>query len=454
MADIKSKLPSDFFDYMKNTLRQDYDEYEALIDEEAFRGLRVNRLKVSDDELKKLLKIDMNKTPFCDNGYYIDNSISGLGNNPLHHAGAFYLQEPSAMSAVTALDVRSDDFVLDLCAAPGGKSTQIAEKLSNEGLLVSNEIVAQRARILASNIERLGITNAVVTNSSSDVLCSELSGFFDKVLVDAPCSGEGMLRREENAVKEWQLSNHEMCKIRTESILDNAAMALKIGGILVYSTCTLSAEENEQTIAEFVKRHPEFELEEISTPFGRKAYNWLCDNEDIEKARRILYMDGGEGHFVARLKKNALSDEFCYVDLYKNADKIPIAEQFLSDNFIMSDELHRLHLINDNVYIYPENCPVLNKIRIVKCGVLAGKIIKNRFEPAHDLYISRNSTQVKNIVDFDVDSSEILKFLHGDVIPCDKKGYVAVAVNGIITGFGKASGGQLKNHYPKGLRIL
>lgn len=446
-------LPDDFFEYMKSTLNEDYDEYIENFVKEPFRGLRVNTIKCkNDDEMFAKMRIKYKKTPFCEHGYYIENSVSGIGNHPFHHAGAFYLQEPSAMSAVTALGVSHGDKVLDLCAAPGGKSTQIAAALDGTGLLVSNEIVNGRAKILCSNLERMGVTNAIVTNSRPDVLCDELCGFFDKVLVDAPCSGEGMIRREQAAVDEWKSDNHEMCAERSAKILDSAANAVRPGGVLVYSTCTLSAEENEQTIVSFIQRHPEFLLDEIEAKFGRPAYKDKCDNADIVKARRILYQDGGEGHFVARLKKSEDVPDECVADIVKNYDKSPIFNDFYKQNF--TDEPECVHVFKDSVYLYPKITPIFKKTNIMRIGVFAGNIMKNRFEPSHGLYTSRKFELHKNIIDLDCDDDKIKSFLHGDVIECDKKGYSAVAVNGMVLGFGKASNGVLKNHYPKGLRIL
>lgn len=449
---LSSKLPNEFFNNMKAVLGNDYDEYIAQLDNEPYRGLRVNTLKCDDDKLKRLLGTMMTKTPFCEHGYYISNNISGLGNHPLHHAGAFYLQEPSAMSAVTALDVHKGDKVLDLCAAPGGKSTQIAADLCGEGMLVANEIVSGRAKILASNLERMGVRNAVITNARPDVICDELQGWFDRVLVDAPCSGEGMLRREASAVSEWRLENHEICADRSAKILDSAAMALKPGGIMVYSTCTLSAEENERTVDEFLNRHPEFSLVDITAKFGRAAYPRLCGREDINKARRISYSDGGEGHFVAKLQRKADFEQSCCVAEVTEYDKCALLDEFLRE--YTNYETDRYKTVGDKVYILPEIMPIMRKTRTIRAGIEAGEVKKNRFLPSHGLYMASEPKMHKNLLDFDCDSEDIRRFLHGEVIGCDFSGYVAVAVNGIVVGFGKASLGQLKNHYPKGLRTL
>lgn len=436
---------------MKSTLGEDYDEYIRCFDNEPFRGLRVNTLKCDDSLLLDKLHISMKKTPFYSHGYYIENSVGGLGNHPFHHAGAFYLQEPSAMSAVTALQVSPGDKVLDLCAAPGGKSTQIAAQLCGEGLLVSNEIVASRAKILCSNLERMGVKNAVVTNDRPDAIAEELCGFFDKVLVDAPCSGEGMIRREPAAVSEWRLESHDECAARDEKILDSAAKCVKNGGVLVFSTCTLSPQENEQTVARFLHRHPEFQLDDIAAQFGRAAYSRVCDEPDIVKARRIIYPDGGEGHFVARMVKIS-ADTQSAADIAVYNDKNPLFEQFMNEHFNVSYD--NIKTVKNSVYIMPEFMPVLNKIHVLRAGIFAGEAVKNRFEPSHQLYVSHSANEHKQRLDLDCDDEQIRRFLHGEEIDCGLKGYTAVSVNGVVTGLGKASNGRLKNRYPKGLRTL
>ncbi|MBQ2676331.1 MAG: RsmB/NOP family class I SAM-dependent RNA methyltransferase [Clostridia bacterium] len=446
------QLDNAFFQCMKNTLQEDFEQYKASFDNEPFRGLRVNTLKTDAEKLASILNIKMTKTPFYDEGFYIDNNIKGLGNHPLHHAGAFYLQEPSAMSAVSALEVQTGDKVLDLCAAPGGKSTQIADQLKGSGLIWSNEIVGSRAKILCSNMERMGITNSVVSNAHPDVLCSKLQGYFDKVLVDAPCSGEGMVRREPNAVTEWKEENRSVCADRQLKILESACKALKNGGVMVYSTCTLSGEENELVIDKFLQSHSEFKLEAISKQFGRPAYTHFCDNPEITLARRILPCDGGEGHFVARLRK--CGDEDCYVGELKLK---PLADDNMFREFWQSQfncDHGRLTQIGDSVIILPQSVPDLSGLHILKCGVEAGKFVKNRFQPEHALYMASKCEHLKNVVELDANDPLCTQFLKGAEIPCDKKGYCGVAVNGMVMGFGKASNGMLKNHYPKGLRIL
>lgn len=239
---------NDFLKKMQDILKDDFDSFLQSVDLPAYRGLRVNTLKCEDQKLISLLPYSLEKTPFCKNGYYIPDDVQHIGLHPLHHAGAFYVQEPSAMSAVTMLDVEKGDKVLDLCAAPGSKTTQIAAELGNTGMLWSNEIVRSRAAILLSNLERCGVRNAVVSSASPEVLCPSLPSFFDKILVDAPCSGEGMFRKDKSAFEHWSVEHSNSCANRQLMILNSAKLSLKVGGVMVYSTCTFSYEENEGVV--------------------------------------------------------------------------------------------------------------------------------------------------------------------------------------------------------------
>lgn len=438
-----------FLEKIKLILNDEFEDFLKCYESDNFRGLRVNTLKSSFEKLNALLDFDLEKTPFCENGAYIPKNVSSLGNNPLHHAGAFYIQEPSATSAVTMLNVQKGDKVLDLCSAPGGKSTQIAGDLMGTGFLWSNEIVKNRANILLSNMERMGVQNAVVSSCYPDVLCESLTGFFDKVLVDAPCSGEGMFRKDSNAENEWSQEHVEACADRQLMILNSAKKALKPDGVLVYSTCTFSKEENEQVIERFLLENPDFSLDEPDVSFGRRTMDY---------AVRIFPMDGGEGHFAARLKRNAMGDGAYYPTVTTNVKDKQLKEikDFYSAILSNTEILNNITIIKDKIYSIPKDMPNTNGLHILRGGVLLGEIKKNRIEPEHHLFMALKKEDFKQAVDFDVNSEEIKKFLHGEEIAVDQKlkGYTAVCVNGITCGFGKASNGRLKNKYPKGLRIL
>lgn len=436
-----------FFERMKSLLGDEFEDFLNFYNSGNFyRGLRVNTLKCSADKLKELIGFELKATPFCGDGFYIPDDIKSLGNSPLHHAGAFYIQEPSATSAVEMLGVNPGDKVLDLCAAPGGKSTQIGAKLGGKGLLWSNEIVKSRSIILLSNIERMGIRNAVVSNCHPDLLCGKLCGFFDKILVDAPCSGEGMFRKNTEAENEWSVEHVKSCASRQLMILNSAKNALKENGELLYSTCTFSEEENECVIKNFLNENPDFEIADSGVGFGRAT---------LKYARRIFPMDGGEGHFAVKLRKKSSSVSVPVKKTEKK--KIPdFVSGFYNEVFNNGALGLNLEIIGNNVYIVPENLPDLSGLNILRKGVLLGEIKKNRVEPCHHAFMAAKPEDCIRAVELDLNSEEIKKFLHGEEIDVDKdlKGYTAVCVNKITTGFGKASGGKLKNKYPKGLRTL
>lgn len=444
-------LPSNFLQKMSELLSpEDYNIFLNDCTKIPYRGIRVNTLKCSVEKAKQFLPFVGNPTPFCDEGLYIPYDTNGVGEQPFHHAGAFYVQEPSASSAVTVLNVKEGDKVLDLCAAPGGKSTQIAANLNGTGLLLSNEIVKNRAGILLSNIERMGVPNAVISSCHPDILCNKLEGFFDKILVDAPCSGEGMFRKDNTAIEDWSLQHSISCGERQLSILNSAAQALKEGGTLVYSTCTFSIEENEKVITRFLENNSSFSLIDSGVSFGHKA---------LEKAIRILPSDGGEGHFVAKLKKDGNCVE--NIPYFK-----PVASDFPEKKAALKlyDEIftnrifgENFQKIGDKILILPEIAlPPLNGLGVIRAGILFGEIKKNRIEPCHSLFMAAKKDNLRNYVDLKYNDIRLNKFYHGEEIEVDGsiKGFTAVLAEGITTGFGKASNGILKNRYPKGLRTL
>lgn len=444
-------LPSEFLGELKTVLGSDTEKYISAFNEPCFRGISINRLKTSPEKLLPLLDFETKKSPFYSDGYYIPSALEGIGNSPLHHAGAFYVQEPSASSAVELLEIEKGDHVLDLCAAPGGKSAQIASLLGGSGLIWSNEPVKNRAKILLSNHERMGIPNGIVSFRYPDVLCPKLKGFFDKVLVDAPCSGEGMFRKNPDAILEWSREYVIACANRQLSILISAAECVRDGGILVYSTCTFSPEENEMTAQRFLEACPEFEPSDINEPFGRTT--------GLKNAVRITPLEGGEGHFAARFRKkgNAPRTVFSVPKSAKKPQKFSKDLQKLIDGFI--DDIFKtapeaaIEVFGNCVYFRPDGFPDLKGLCILRHGVFVGEIIKNRIEPAHSLFVTARPENLGRVLDLNIDDPRVNDFIKGMEIECDgDKGYTAVAVEGMILGFGKCSGGRLKNKYPKGLR--
>ena len=287
------QLPIDFENRMKNLLGDEFETYKGSLEEDPVRSFRVNTDKISLEDFNKINIFNTEKIPYSPTGFYFN--FDKIGNHPYHHAGMIYVQEPGAMAPAECIDIEPDWKVLDMCAAPGGKTTQIAGRMMGEGFLLCNEINPKRAKILSRNMERMAVSNALVTNEHPANLAKRFPGFFDRVLVDAPCSGEGMLRREPQIAEEWTEENVLACADRQLKILDSAAMALREGGVLVYSTCTFAPEENEETVAAFLQEHPEFTTEAVDapwfTPAGEGAFRlWPHKLE-------------GEGHYLAVFRK-------------------------------------------------------------------------------------------------------------------------------------------------------
>ncbi len=445
--------PNDFFDELYDIIgSDDLEKFKKMVDLPSYRGIRINTLKANIEQVRRLLNINFEKTKFCKDGYYIPEDAELSGSDALHLAGAFYMQEPSAMSAVSLLAPDPGDKVLDLCAAPGGKSTQIGCELKGKGLLWSNEIVKSRANILLSNIERMGIKNAIVSNCHPQVLCEKLSGFFDKVLVDAPCSGEGMFRKNPDAISEWSREHVQACALRQLHILNTAKNTLRAGGEMVYSTCTFSYEENEGVIKQFLAENPDFELAEVDMT-NKRSYMQGCE--------RIFPMDGGEGHFCAKLiKKGGENDNIIkeYSPAKLSKSDLKTIDTAYGEIFPKRHFGEKISVVNDHVFMIPDHVPDISKLGVMRCGVYLGDIKGNRFEPSHGAFMASTSDQCANYVSLEYGSEDLKKYLHGEEIELksqeDIKGYTAVTVDGITIGFGKSSNGRLKNKYPKGLRLL
>lgn len=448
------KLPEKFELRMKDMLKDEYDNFIKSMDEmPIFTGIRINTSKYNAMEavLKEFGSLE--KVSWCENGFYADKSkISG--NHPYHIAGLFYFQEPSAMSTVSALPIEKSDYILDLCAAPGGKATQAGALLDENGLLVANEIIKSRANILSDNIERFGLTNTIVTNETPQKLAEKYPHFFDKIIVDAPCSGEGMFRKEPQAADQWSIEHTVSCGTRQKHILDCAMQMLKGGGYIVYSTCTFAPEENEQVCAYMLKNYNvELIVPKNLDILSRGKTDLSLSDCDMTKTRRIFpHKHKGEGHFVAlfrsldneifekntKLNKNICDGEKLYREFEKGFLNTTLEGEFC--------------LFGENLYLKPKNIDI-DKIKSVRPGLHLGICRKNRFEPSHALCLALKKENFKNSMDFPCDSEILKKYLMGETIECDKKGWCAVTVNGYPIGWGKASNGILKNHFPKYMRL-
>ena len=405
----------------------------------------------------------LSPAPFADNTFYLDAEHKA-GSDPLHHAGAYYMQEPSATSAVAVLAPKEGERILDMCAAPGGKSTQIAACIGESGLLWSNEYVPARARILQQNLERFGVRNQVVSSKDTTPLCDGLQEYFDAVLVDAPCSGEGMFRKEPQALTEWSLENVLLCATRQDEILNNAAKAVKAGGRIVYSTCTFAPEENEGVIFRFLAAHPDFELIPIQVEWGCAAFpaeriRPFCpeadDRFDLTYCRRILPQHGGEGHFIALLHRLGQDDRRPISYPYPNNDKNRLAAETLYQECFSDTPDGVFVTYGDQVRLLPHELPDCDGLGVLSAGVAVATICKNRLEPSHSIYIASRMSNCRQFINLTPADPRLISFLHGEEIACENcTGWTAVCVAGIPVGFGKASNGRLKNRYPKGLRLL
>lgn len=427
-----------YFSRMKDILKDEYEAYLNSLEMPLFRGLRINDKKVDIDEFTRFFDQLKQPSKFCSKAYYVDEA---LGNDPYHICGLYYLQEPSASSAVEVLDVQEDDYVLDLCAAPGGKSTQIASYLKN-GMLVSNEIDPKRAQVLLSNIERIGVKNVAVTNARVQDLEKVFDACFDKILVDAPCSGEGMIKKHDIALDKWSLENIELCASRQKEILDHAISMLKPDGYLVYSTCTYALEEDEEVVEYVLSQYPEMELVPLDCDFGRKDLHGLG-------CRRIFPMDGGEGHFIAKFHKKNIGKVGKF-PMLKSVKIDKVVQKFLDEQLLNSIQYYYVN--HDKVYGMDVPFIDFKRVKVLRQGVYLGDVIKNRFEPAHAFYMV-SDFEYKHSVNLSLDEMDL--FMHGDVVRyvCEK-GFVRVCYNGYGFGFGKSDGTQIKNKLPKGLRLL
>ena len=447
-------LPIEFEKKMKAFLGDEWDDFLYSYDNNRFQALRFNTLKVqSHEEIMRILMVleisSDKRVSWANEAYYFDENVRP-GKHPYHEMGLYYIQEPSAMSAAALLAPKPGMRVLDLCAAPGGKSTQLATYLGDSGLLVSNEINTQRSRILSQNIERMGIKNAIVTNEDSFVLASHFPGFFNAIQVDAPCSGEGMFRKLPEAIEQWSMENVAICAARQKEILDNAAVMLKPGGTIVYSTCTFSKEENEDVIEYFLERHPDFTLEEMERFWPHKV--------------------DGEGHFVAKLVRRGCVDTDLKADRKTKKNKnsknrknetkpaltkenMKLLSEFLDET--ISEDMaawiknSRLVMFGEQLYRLPDMEVDIKGLKVQRAGLHIGEFKKQRFEPSHSLALALKLSEAKNVVKLTWDDPQTTGFFNGQSVMLSdeqtaecKKGWALVCVDGYPAGWGKVNGAQ------------
>ena len=429
-------LPEAFLERMKVQLGTEYEAFLQSLERPRAVALRFNPLKGTPPQLSFVGQ----RVPWEPMGFYYDPE-SRPGLHVYHEAGVYYLQEASAMAPVMLLDPQPGEKILDLCAAPGGKTTQIAGRMAGKGFLLCNEWSPKRSKILSRNIERMGVANALVTNETADTLADRFPGFFDRVLVDAPCSGEGMFRKEEAAITDWSQETVQMCAARQRDILNAAARMVRPGGRLVYSTCTFAPEEDEMAVSAFLTEHPEFTPEILDAP-------WFVPTENGGHRlwpHKLL----GEGHFAAVLRKQEGEE----TDI-----AIPGGEKLPKEYLAFAKELDirlpagKAILFGQNLYWAPEEMPDIRRLKVLRPGLELGQVLKNRFEPAHAWALWLKTAN--SVADFPADSPEIAAYLRGETLSGTQKGWTLICADGLSLGWAKGSGGILKNHFPKALRHL
>lgn len=420
-------LPEEFIIRMQKRLGAAYPAFLRCYDAPPVRGVRANLLKLSAEAFAALAPFAGERVPWAEGGFY--TAAEKVGHFPAWHAGLFYAQEPSAMCAAPLLAVKPGERVLDLCAAPGGKTTQLAAAMRGEGVLVANEYVFDRARILSQNVERLGVRNAAVVSADPAALAARLPQYFDKILVDAPCSGEGMFRRDETAIAEWSVQNVERCIVRQREILDSAAQMLAGGGTLVYSTCTFERGENEDQVAQFLVRHPDFVL--------------------IEQHLLLPHEVRGEGHFAAVLQRT--DGERCDAPPFPQTRNAATERAFaaFAEEFFVRIPAGRLTAAGDRLYLLPAGLPALAG-NVLRAGLELGTFDGKRFTPAHALAMAVSAEEARSR--FELSDAECVRWLRGETLSREGRGWGIVTWRGHSLGLCKAAGGVLKNHYPKGLR--
>ena len=489
----RMELPQAFLERMERLLGAEYKEFIESYERDRYYGLRCNPLKASEAEFIVGMPFALEPVGWAKEGYYYQPSEQP-GRHVLHEAGAYYIQEPSAMAVVELLDPKPGERILDLCAAPGGKSTQIAGRMSGRGLLVSNEIIQSRAKTLSQNIERMGIRNCVVCHETTERLATFFPGFFDRIVVDAPCSGEGMFRKDDMAIAEWSRDHVTMCAARQKGILADAAVMLKPGGRLVYSTCTFAPEENEGVISDFLKRHEDFAVEKVpcDDSFLAGRPDWIKDAaEGLEHTMRLMpHRLRGEGHYIAvmhRQGKEGVPDMEMTKEERTNflrsaeretemavrskkhravkrqpttarvqavvADRV---QTFLTEELELSGDWlerqpGRIQTFGDQIYLVPEEMISMDGMKVVRAGLHLVTDRKNRLEPAHALAMALTMEETGKQMPLTKEEAE--RYIHGESLSCEEiKGWTLLSYMGYPLGFGKAAGGQMKNHYPKGLR--
>lgn len=463
------KLPESFQNKMKELLRDEFPDYIACYEEPRYYGLRVNTNKISVEEFQKISPFEIRPVPWIENGFYYDGETAAPSRHPYYFAGLYYLQEPSAMTPASRLPIEPGDRVLDVCAAPGGKATELGARLQGIGVLIANDISNSRAKGLLKNIEVFGIGNVLVLSEEPGKLVGYFKEYFDKILIDAPCSGEGMFRKDRKMIKAWEEHGPEFFANLQKSIIIQAAEMLKPGGMMLYSTCTFDGRENEQMVEYLLERHPEFEILSI-TPYDGFAHGipelTKSKDEAYKRTVRIFpHKMKGEGHFLALLRKRNIRE----TDLAKSVNedssagrgrkKLPQELEEFFRGITWKLDADRLEIHGERVYYMPCSLPDVRGIRFLRTGLLLGELKKNRFEPSQALAMCLKKEEYGKVLNLKAEDVRISRYLKGetlevsDVLPETSNGWYLVCVDGYPLGWGKLTRGTMKNKYLPGWRL-
>lgn len=438
-------LPPLFLSRMASLLSAgEYEKFLAVYQSPLFEAVRLNHYKSHS-----IFSTFDQTVPWCQDGRYLSATSNLSGNHPLHHAGAFYFQEPSAMAVVEMMDIQPDDVVLDIAAAPGGKATQIASKLSQQGLLIANDVDSQRAQALMFNVERLGLTQVVVTQHDPQHLKQIIPEMFDQILIDAPCSGEGMFRQDLHARRAWSIEHVQACQYRQQLLIENAVPLLKVGGKITYSTCTFSPEENEQLIASFLSRHRDFKL--IQHPLF-----CLFDQQTTHGigVKLFPHLVKGEGHYVAILQHQGTATKQPNYQ-HRMRNPLPGLWKIFAQHTLKYPEIFTPNFIlGERLFLIPLKYRYHAALHTLRAGIYLGDMDKQVFYPTHHFAHTLSPKDVKQHLDFSFNDPQLFRYLKGEELATTlEDGWVLVTVDGLSLGWGKASKNRLKNHYPKGLRL-
>lgn len=451
-------LPVSFEEKMRRLLGDAFEQYKMHIDDPAYHGIRVNTMKISVEEFLKIQPFTLKPVPWTDNGFYVCNEAERPAKHPFYHGGLYYIQEPSAMAPAAYLPVEPGDKVLDLCGAPGGKATELGARLQGEGILFTNDISISRTKSLMRNVERFGIGNAVVLCTEAKHLVPNYTGYFDKILIDAPCSGEGMFRKGNSEIKNWEEKGSEPYAALQREIVDDAIKLLKPGGMLLYSTCTFSPEENEQVVEHILESNEDLSLVsmDMCEGFDTGRAEWtLHKTQEITKCIRLWpHRIDGEGHFLALLKKAEGKESVFTYEKIKPAKLIPEAKQFFQ-HCGMDIDFSKVREHQGKLYYLKEAIPDLGKARIVRQGLYLGEMKKGRFEPSQAFAMALKKEEYQPYLSLE-DYDDVIKYLKCETlqVDADTDGIHLVGVGQHPLGWAKITKGKLKNKYASSWRWL